>query len=518
MELKLVYRALRKISDWTVAGYYSETYIEGQENIPKDGPLIIASTHHNEIIDIATLAATIPHRRHLSFWAKSTMFANPISGAILSSSGAIPVRRNPNNSSPASGMTNPQDPSSSTSADLGRRTEVLNAALSNEGASRAALFRDTSKALAANQVVGVFPEGTSYTQASIYQRYARGQGFAEEGSNANGKGKAKAAENTRETGLRIVPVAIVYTDKARYLSRFYLIDIIKYGEPILIDSMQKNSLKKIMAQMEKQLREMTVNAPDWDTICAVAMTRRILWDDEDNISSKDWVEVSQRLVRIFEDPQESTQHVKAALTKYHALLHYAGIKHSVLLSLLPLSTTSILDIPPPNSVPGIATLFRPTISILAGLPLALIQLVLFVPPFCPLLAKCLAVPGEEESPAQFKADDTTLKRILGLFGSVYLGVLVLVKWHKLLVKGMSLWLQRLLTYHKLVLALAFTRGSDSLSTAEADVYRRHPPPARKLVKHLLQARSRACAALSTHLRMSEDKELLRFLQSKGAKI
>jgi glycerol-3-phosphate O-acyltransferase/dihydroxyacetone phosphate acyltransferase len=128
-------------------------------------------------------------------------------------------------------------------------------------------------------------------------------------------------------------------------------------------------------------------------------------------------------------------------------------------------------------------LFRPTMSILAGLPLALIQLVLFVPPFLfhlpgyatgPLLAKCLAVPGEEESPAQFKAvggglgigatmalalgvlwkrdklgtsttllglneDDTTLKRILGLFGSVYLGVLVLVKWHKLLVKGMSLW-------------------------------------------------------------------------------
>jgi glycerol-3-phosphate O-acyltransferase/dihydroxyacetone phosphate acyltransferase len=41
MELKLVYRALRKISDWTVAGYYSETYIEGQENIPKDGPLIM---------------------------------------------------------------------------------------------------------------------------------------------------------------------------------------------------------------------------------------------------------------------------------------------------------------------------------------------------------------------------------------------------------------------------------------------------------------------------------------------
>lgn len=165
--------------------------------------------------------------------------------------------------------------------------------------------------------------------------------------------------------------------------------------------------------------------------------------------------------------------------KYYALLHHAGIKHSVLLSLLPLSTAPILDIPPPHSVPGITALIRPTFSLLVGLPLALIQLILFVPPFLfhlpgyvigPLLAKCLAVPGEEESPAQFKAiggglgigtnmalalgvlwkrnkvgnlttllglneDDMTLKRVLGLVGSVYLGVLVLVKWHKLLVKG-----------------------------------------------------------------------------------
>lgn len=55
MELKVVYRALRKISDWTVNGYYSEVYVEGQENIPKKGPLVLTPTHHNEIIDIAAL-------------------------------------------------------------------------------------------------------------------------------------------------------------------------------------------------------------------------------------------------------------------------------------------------------------------------------------------------------------------------------------------------------------------------------------------------------------------------------
>jgi hypothetical protein len=41
MELKLVYRVLRKISDWSVGGFYSEVHVEGQENVRRDGPLIM---------------------------------------------------------------------------------------------------------------------------------------------------------------------------------------------------------------------------------------------------------------------------------------------------------------------------------------------------------------------------------------------------------------------------------------------------------------------------------------------
>lgn len=206
------------------------------------------------------------------------------------------------------------------------------------------------------------------------------------------------------------------------------------------------------------------------------MARSILWDDERNVPLKDWVEISQRLAQMFVEDKEG--HLKDALTKYYALLHYTSTKHAILLSLLPISTSSILDIPPPNSVPDRAILVRPTLSILSSLPVSLIRLILFLPPLLlhfpgyftgPLLSKCLATPGEEEGPAQFKAvgaglgiganialalgilwkknqsgtlfglgdDDgrTLLKRIVGLVGAVYLGVVVLVKWHKLLVGG-----------------------------------------------------------------------------------
>ena len=289
MQLQLVFRFLRKISDWTVHGFYSEVHLEGRENVAEGGPLIMyvhchldvnvlswrvsvqrptqcisflltlsrlvyqmwtnailnsASTHHNEIIDIATLgenlyhyclrtdlgqliinlrtAVTIPYRRHLSFWAKSTMFVNPITGAILSSSGAIPVRRNPNNVPPpvpSSTEAPPRDPSFS--KNVIKKEDPI-----SEDSSRSSLFKETSKALASNQVVGVFPEGTSYTQSSIvqvmtgaawaaveYARYIHDHNETSIPRSQNGNGKGK------DIGLKIVPVAIVYTDKSRYQSR-----------------------------------------------------------------------------------------------------------------------------------------------------------------------------------------------------------------------------------------------------------------------------------------------------------
>ena len=40
MELKLVYRGLRQISDWALR-FYSDVYVDGVENVPKDGPVIV---------------------------------------------------------------------------------------------------------------------------------------------------------------------------------------------------------------------------------------------------------------------------------------------------------------------------------------------------------------------------------------------------------------------------------------------------------------------------------------------
>ena len=158
---------------------------------------------------------------------------------------------------------------------------------------------------------------------------------------------------------------------------------------------------------------------------------------------------------IFDNSSLPASHLKSALTKYFALLHFTGIKHSILASLSPTSPSS-------SSSPPSHPLVQPTISLLTSLPGALIHLALFLPPlllFTPgyilsrLSARWLASNEEEEAQAQFKAVGgglgvmAALGVILGFMNKwdiwsssvggwwikVVLGVVGLVKWHNLLV-------------------------------------------------------------------------------------
>ena len=140
-------------------------------------------------------AVTIPHRRPVCFWAKSTLFKNPVVGAILRSSGSIPVARNPN-AAPA--------PAGDAPTAKGSHTNVHDA-----------LFRETFRALERGEVIGVFPEGTSYTEPGIAQ--------VKEGA---GRAALEYVRWAREKWggqrdgkrLKIVPVGIVYTDRSQYQS------------------------------------------------------------------------------------------------------------------------------------------------------------------------------------------------------------------------------------------------------------------------------------------------------------
>lgn len=62
----------------------------GIENVPKNGPVILAVNHKSNL-DPVVAAITCP--RHLNFMAKSELFTNKIFGSLISKLGAFPVHR-----------------------------------------------------------------------------------------------------------------------------------------------------------------------------------------------------------------------------------------------------------------------------------------------------------------------------------------------------------------------------------------------------------------------------------------
>ncbi|KAJ3997441.1 glycerol-3-phosphate O-acyltransferase [Lentinula boryana] len=391
MELQLVYRILRKISDWSVTGYYSEILVEGSENDKINGPVILCSTHHNEMIDIATLAMSMPkyqgERRHVCFWAKESMFKNVIGGWIMRSSGAIAVKRNPNKSE-SGGLTEKEK--------LGEKDNEIGS-----------LFASTTRALTLNKVVGVFPEGTSYTQPRIVQVMP---------------GAARAAveyniwrRQNGEQDVVIVPVGIVYTDKSRYQSRL----VVRYGTPINVKaccdelfspstsnaSATRALTKTIALRIEKALLGLTINAHDWETLYSAGVARDIVFEDEE-VPLGYWVFNTQLFVDLLTPSSsissESLAETKHALIRYFALLHHTGLTHAVLYGLFPLpwyhSATFSQHL---RSLRPYSTALRSAALTLAILPVLPLYLPAFI--MSHFTARLLAMPGEEEGEAQFRS-------------------------------------------------------------------------------------------------------------------
>ncbi|KAA1472683.1 acyltransferase [Dentipellis sp. KUC8613] len=547
MELMLVYRALRKISDWTLSTFYAEVYVSGQENVPEKGPFILCSNHHNEIIDIATLAATIPHRRQVCFWAKSGMFKNPISRFIMVSSGSIPVNRNPNSAASNSTGNSPPPHTNGTMA----RNKVA------KTSGNASLFASTSRTIASGKVVGVFPEGTSYHEPRIMQ-VKEGAAWSALEYVRWAKENATATDSNQE--LALIPVGIVYTDKSQYLSRIH----VRYGKPIPVSQYTAEYLQasssnsedvdlrsivtKMTADIKNAMFQLTVNAPDWDTLRVAEMSRDILWNDTNGrLPLKDWVNASQILVDIFSPEQyqtipDSMEHTRSSLLRYAGLLHYTGIRHEDLTAAAPLTSTS--NASPPTRLRAFRSLFYQLAATLLHprfvffLPVFLVHAPGYMTGY--IASRKLTNPAFVETRSQFKVIfgglgfglsyaavtvmifkllrvsantsvgsihwrfasgvasvlASTVKLVDGaegwwgrmkgslvMAGLAYGAVKFLAKWHGLLVQGNYSQFRRLMTSFKIFSGLLFP-SSVSLATSEVGRYSRPPrPPLNPFVKY-----------------------------------
>lgn len=120
------------------------------------------------------------------------------------------------------------------------------------------------------------------------------------------------AEGRTLPPVTLVPAAISYTNKTKYRSAVILqcapshstlppkltgnrfgtrLDVEPYMNDYERDA--KGTTKKLTAEIERQMIQMSVNAPDWESLYAGRMAREILWPDEQGMNLDNFVEIAQ---------------------------------------------------------------------------------------------------------------------------------------------------------------------------------------------------------------------------------
>lgn len=112
-----LYRFLRKVLAWLVPRLV-HLRTQGLDNIPEDGPFIIAANHIHAL-DPVIVAVIVP--RHISFMAKEEVMRSRLLGWLVKQVGSFPVKR---------------------------------------GKADIQAIRQALKVLAEGRVLGIFPEGT----------------------------------------------------------------------------------------------------------------------------------------------------------------------------------------------------------------------------------------------------------------------------------------------------------------------------------------------------------------------
>ncbi|KAI0644683.1 glycerol-3-phosphate-acyltransferase [Trametes meyenii] len=368
----VAHRIIRRIASWAVVSFFTEIHVIGGEHVPRDGPIIVTATHHNMMLDPAVLSCAFPYKRVLHYWAKASLFANPVMKYILTSACNIPVDR--------------------------------------KAQDKQLLFRGTFRALAAGHAVALFPEGTSYTEPHIVQ-VKDGAAWAAleymKWVKENPDKVMKGAEN-----VQIIPAAIVYTNKSKYRSQV----IMEFGQPIGMDEYLQQfmsrsegapraAVKRLTAAIERELTEATINAPDWDTLYAARMARDLLWQEERSINLDDFVTISQTLVDLFSTPDlvPNMNAIKRHLLTYYSLLESTHLTNAVLSSLpLPATLDPQQPVPLPSRLRTLGALVRDTLALLIRLPFSIVPLVIHAPAYVMGRVGARMVEDEEETQAQNK--------------------------------------------------------------------------------------------------------------------
>jgi 1-acyl-sn-glycerol-3-phosphate acyltransferase len=156
--------------------------VEGRENIPKDGPAVLASNHQS-FCDSFFIPLTV--RRKVTFLAKAEYFDSKKTSWFFRAAGQIPIRRG------------------------------------GGSASERALDTARNEVLGKGNLLGLYPEGTRTVDQYVH------------------KGRTGVTRLSRECGVPVIPVGVVGTVEvqpvnANFMHPFKTVTI-RFGKPMVME-------------------------------------------------------------------------------------------------------------------------------------------------------------------------------------------------------------------------------------------------------------------------------------------
>lgn len=298
----LMYRLLAGIARLAVRWYYRGVTFDGVQRIPQNGPVLLVVNHPNELMDALFAGLIAP--RQLTFTGKATLFEHPIANAFLRYMRVVPLRRSQDERAAVG----------TSSADASRNADA---------------FAAIHAALAAGQMVLIFPEGRSWDEPRLAPIKT---------------GAARIALSARDAGVHgvtVVPVGINYEQKDGLRSRV----LVEVGQPIPIDalSVDEAQVEHLTTAIAARLHAVTLNFDDesdadevLDLATILAATSediRPLGDPDAPIAAKVDVarradDIRQRLGRgeLAPDTVERVRHVQRRLLALRRTATRLGIR------------------------------------------------------------------------------------------------------------------------------------------------------------------------------------------------
>lgn len=235
--------------------FFHRVDVAGREHLPKHGTVLVGN-HPNSLIDPVLIVTTCG--RKLSFAAKDVLFRKPLLGPVIKAGGGVPIRR---------------------------RMDHGGDSQDNHDA-----FEAFHKVLADGGTVAIFPEGISH----------RGPELAPLKT-----GAARIALSAAAAGVpvSIVPVGLTYFDRDRMRSRV----AVRYGEAMPVDAEavalhrrdSRAAARALTDRVEEAMRDVTVNAPDFETAEALRTLTSLVAADLPGPGER--ADVNRRIAELWEE-------------------------------------------------------------------------------------------------------------------------------------------------------------------------------------------------------------------------